>query len=169
MNGTAVLQDALLSGLAGLGATAAMSKATTAIYERQSEAIKKREQKVSSGVAYTAAAKKAARMARVELSEQAADKAGLLLHYSLGIGWVPVYLLLRRRWEMKPLGAGVTAGLSMALIIDEVANPALGTTSPPQAYPVVTHLRGLAGHLVYGLSVAAIVETGTKLLGRTRL
>jgi uncharacterized membrane protein YagU involved in acid resistance len=91
----------------------------------------------------------------------------MLLHYGVGIGWVAVYLLLRRGLGMNPLGAGVTAGLSMALIVDEVANPALGLTAPPQNYPVVTHLRGVAGHLVYGLVVAVLAETGLKLLGRT--
>lgn len=67
---------------------------------------------------------------------------------------------------MRPLWAGAATGRSMALIIDEVANPVLGITAPPQAYPVVIRLRGLAGHLVYGLSVAALVETGLKVLGR---
>jgi uncharacterized membrane protein YagU involved in acid resistance len=67
---------------------------------------------------------------------------------------------------MTPFGAGTAAGLSMAVLVDEVANPLLGFTPPPQKYPLVSHLRGLAGHLVYGLGVAALVETGWKATGR---
>ncbi|HEV2088068.1 MAG TPA: DUF1440 domain-containing protein [Cryptosporangiaceae bacterium] len=165
MKGTGLVKDAVVAGVAGYGATKVMSKATTLLYERQSEEAKKKEQQVSYGVAYTVAATKAAKLVGVELSEQAASKAGTLLHYGLGLGWAPLYLLLRKR-GVSPFGAGVAAGLSMSLIVDEVANPLLGLTPPPQAYPVATHLRGLAGHLVYGLSLAAMAEATWKLLGR---
>lgn len=166
MNGTNAIKDAVISGVAGLGATKVMSMATTAFYERQSEQAKRREQEASSGVAYTVAAQKTAKLAGVELSERATQRAGTALHYGLGIGWVPVYLLLRRKWRMTPVGAGLTAGLGMAVVVDEVANPVLGFTAPPRAYPIVTHLRGLAGHVVYGVSLAILVEVGLRLMNR---
>jgi uncharacterized membrane protein YagU involved in acid resistance len=82
------------------------------------------------------------------------------------VGWVPVYMVLRRRFDMSPFGAGTAAGLSMAVLVDEIGNPLLGFTLVPQKYPLVTHLRGIVGHLVYGLAVAGFVEAGWKLLGR---
>lgn len=53
----------------------------------------------------------------------------------------------------------------MYVLVDEVANPLLKFTPPPQKYPLVTHLRGLAGHFAYGLGLAAGVEAGWRLLG----
>ncbi len=165
MNAT-TLSDAALAVTAGYGASQVMSKATTAMYEHTSDEAKKKESEASYGVAYTVAAKKTAALAGKELSQQQASKAGMGLHYALAIGWVPVYMLLRRHHGMTPFGAGTATGLSLALVVDEIANPLLGFTPPPQKYPLVTHMRGFAGHLVYGLATAAIVETGWKLLGR---
>jgi hypothetical protein len=52
----------------------------------------------------------------------------------------------------------------MSLIADEMMTPALGFSAPNRAYPLATHLRGFAGHLVFGLAVAAVTETGWRLL-----
>lgn len=160
------MSDAALAVAAGYGASQAMSKATNAMYEHTSDEAKKKESEASYGVAYTVAAKKTGKLAGIELSQDAASKAGSGLHYGLAIGWVPVYMLLRRHRGMTPFGAGAATGLSLALVVDEIANPLLGFTPPPQKYPLVTHLRGFAGHLVYGLAAAALVEAGWKLLGR---
>jgi hypothetical protein len=161
-----VLTDAVLVGVAGFGAAKVMSKATTFLYQQQTDEAKEQEQQESYGVAYNVAAKKTAALAGKELSDEQAGKAGNVLHYGLALGWVPVYMVLRRRFGMTPWGAGTAAGSSMAVLVDEIANPLLGFTPPPQKYPLVTHLRGLAGHLVYGLAVAGLVEAGWKLTGR---
>jgi hypothetical protein len=166
VNKTDVITDAALVGIAGFGAAKVMSKATTFMYEQQSDEAKQQEKEESYGVAYTVAAKKTAALAGKELSQEQASKGGMALHYALALGWVPVYMVLRRKAGMTPFGAGAAAGLSMAVIVDEVANPLLGFTPPPQKYPLVSHLRGLAGHLVYGLSVAVLVEAGWKTTGR---
>lgn len=165
-NRTEVIIDAALVGIAGFGAAKVMSKATTFMYEQQTDEAKQQAKDVSYGVAYTVAAKKTAKLAGVELSEEKASTAGMGLHYALALGWVPVYMVLRRRHGMTPFGAGAATGLSMAVLVDEIANPLLGFTPPPQKYPLVTHLRGLAGHLVYGFGVAALVEAGWKATGR---
>jgi len=36
--------------------------------------------------------------------------------------------------------------------------PLLGFSAPNRAYPLVTHLRGFAAHLAFGLGVAGTVE-----------
>jgi hypothetical protein len=161
-----LITDAALVGLAGFGAAQVMGKATTFMYEQTTDEAKEQEEEVSYGVAYNVAAKKTAALAGKELSQEQASKAGNALHYALALGWVPVYMVARRRLGMTPFGAGVASGLSMAVLVDEIANPLLGFTPPPQKYPLVTHLRGLAGHLVYGLGVAGLVEAGWKATGR---
>lgn len=45
--------------------------------------------------------------------------------------------------------AGILAGLALSAIVDEGLNPIIGSSAPPQAYPLSTHVRGLAGHLAY--------------------
>ena len=161
-----VLTDAALVGVAGYGAAKAMGKATTFMYEQQTDQAKQQEKEVSYGVAYDVAAKKTAALVGRELSPDQSSKAGMAIHYALAFGWVPVYMVLRRRFGMTLFGAGAASGLSMAVLVDEIGNPLLGFTPPPQKYPLVSHLRGLAGHVVYGLAVAVIVEAGWKLTGR---
>lgn len=165
MSGTRMATRALVVGAAGFGATKVMSLATTAFYRWQSERSKQREREASYGVAYAVAAKKTASLVGVDLSEQAANRAGTAMHYGLGVGWAPAYLLLRRA-GVSPLPAGLGTGLSLAVVVDELANPVLGFTPPPWAYPAATHVRALAGHLVYGLTLAALVEAGAKLARR---
>ncbi len=161
-----LVTDAALVGVAGFGAAKIMGKATTVMYEQQTDQSKEQEKEESYGVAYNVAAKKTAALVGEELSQKQASKAGKALHYALALGWVPVYMIARRRFRMTPFGAGVASGLSMAVLVDEIANPLLGFTPPPQKYPLVSHLRGLAGHLVYGLGVAGLVEAGWKATGR---
>lgn len=161
-----MLIDAALVGVAGFGASKVMGKATTFMYERTTDEAKQEEEEASYGVAYNVAAKRTAALVGKELSQEQASKGGMALHYALALGWVPVYMVARRRFGMTPFGAGAASGLSMAVLVDEIANPLLGFTPPPGEYPLVSHLRGLAGHLVYGLAVAGLVEAGWKLTGR---
>lgn len=62
--------------------------------------------------------------------------------------------------------AGLGTGLSLELVVDEGLNSAFGFSAPPQAYPASTHVRGVIGHVVYGLSVAAITELAWRALRR---
>lgn len=96
-------------------------------------------------------------------------------HYGLAISWAPLYALLRR-WRLHPIPAGLTMGTAMSLIADETMTPALGSSAPNRAYPLATHLRGVAAHLrgfathpAFGLAVAAVTETAWALRGRRPL
>lgn len=75
-------------------------------------------------------------------------------------------MVLRRRAGMNPATAGLTAGTAMWLVADEGITPLLGFSAPNRAYPVVTHVRAFAGHLVFGLTVAAVTEAGWRVLYR---
>lgn len=165
MNNVQLLRDAAIGTAAGLAGSKVMSPATSKLMELQTEEAKKKEQEASYGVAYNVAAKKTAGAVGVELSDQQASKIGNALHYGLGVAWAPVYMWLRRSRGYSPFGAAMASGMSMYALVDEIANPLLGFTPPPKAYPLVTHLRGLAGHLVYGLGLAAVIEGGWRVLG----
>ena len=165
MESEQLVTDAVIVAAAGYGAAQVMGQATTFLYEQQTDEAKQQEENASYGVAYNVAAKKTAALVGKELTQEQAGKAGMAIHYALALGWVPLYMVARRRYGMTPFGAGTASGLSMALLVDEIGNPLLGFTPPPQKYPLVTHLRGFAGHLVYGWSMAALVELGWKLTG----
>lgn len=153
-----MLGDLALAAAGGLVATKAMEPVTTKLYQRASEADRQREQRVSPGLPYRVAAKKMSDRLGLRPSDQQLDRAGLILHYGLGIGWAPLYVLLRRRWRMPAPQAGIVTGLALFAIVDEGLNPIIGSSAPPQAYPLSTHVRGFAGHLAYGLALAAAVE-----------
>ena len=48
------------------------------------------------------------------------------------------------------MGEGLGFGAGLWLIADEVTVPALKLSKPPMAFPISTHVYGLASHLVYG-------------------
>lgn len=60
----------------------------------------------------------------------------------------------------RDAGQGLAFGLAFFLLVDALADTALGLAKPPQAYPWQTHARGLAGHLVFGL----VTDTSLDLL-----
>jgi len=149
------------SFLAGIGAAWVMNRATTAFYERQSEASKRREEEVGEGVAYAVVVQKAAALVGREVEPDRAERLGEAFHYAMGAVLAPGYVLLRRRFGLPPVTAGLAFGLSVSVVVDEVANPLMGFTAPPQAYPLVTHLRGVVGHVVFGLTMAGLFELMT--------
>ncbi len=152
------LSDGVTAAIAGYLALEVMDRATTRLYALASEADKAREKAVSPGVAYTVAAKKTAALVGLVLTEEAATAVGSGYHYLLGLSWAPVYVVLRRLTGVAPLAAGLATGLALWAGFDEGLVPALGFSAPNRAYPPSTHLRGLVGHLVYGLTIMATVE-----------
>ena len=165
MNTGTLARDAAVGVGAGLLGAKVMSPATSKLYEYQTDEAKEKETEASYGVAYNVAAKKTAGLVGVELNDEQTAKAGTALHYALGVAWVPLYMWLRRSRGYSPFGAGIASGTSMYALVDELANPLFGFTPPPQKYPLVTHLRGLAGHVIYGLATAAAVELAWRIVG----
>ncbi|WP_454085218.1 DUF1440 domain-containing protein [Georgenia sp. Marseille-Q6866] len=159
-------RDVAATAVAGVGASWVMNRATTAFQKRQSKESRRREEEASSDVAYAALMQRAAGAVGGQLDAGTAERLGLAFHYAMGTALVPGYVLLRRRLGLRPLTAGLTLGLSVSLLVDEVANPLVGSAAPPQDYPLASHLRGLVGHVAFGLAVPALFETTTAVLRR---
>lgn len=152
----------------GIVGSRLMNPVTTKLYELESEEDKQREKAASKGgSAPQVAAEKTARLLGHELDEDQAAKGAQVMHYLTGIAAVPLYLWLRQRRHMGPLTAGLASGLALFMVMDEVANPLMGTSGPPQAYPASTHVRGVVGHAVFGIGVAATAESALALFGRS--
>ncbi|MDD9207177.1 hypothetical protein PU560_11980 [Georgenia sp. 10Sc9-8] len=163
---TGLVVDGLVAAAAGVAASATMDPVTSLIQRAQSARSREVEARVSHGVADEVVVEKLAGLLGTELTERQQGAARQVMRYGLGVGLAPVYMALRRWVGMSPWGAGLTAGIGLFVLVDEGLNPVLGSTPPPQAYPLVTHVRGLAGHVVLGLALAAGVEAGWALAGR---
>ncbi len=153
-----LLSDAVTGAVGGYVGLGVMDLVTSRVYTLASQADKDREAAVSPGVAYAVAARKSAAVVGVALTDDQAKAVGSAFHYAIGIGWAPVYPLLRRLPAMPSLAAGLLTGLGLWAVFDEGLVPSLGLSAPNSAYPLSTHLRGFFGHLSYGLTVMTVVE-----------
>jgi hypothetical protein len=162
------LGDLALATVASYVGTKAMEPVSMKLYERESAADREREDAVRPGPPYRTAAEKITTALGVELTDEQLDRLSLVLHYGLAAQWAPLYPLLRRRAGWSAPAAGLATGAAMSVVADELMTPAFGFSAPNLDYPLSTHLRGLVAHLVFGLAVAATVETGWGLAGRLR-
>lgn len=153
----------LIGGFVG---TKVLEWVAVELYKMEPEEDQQREREVRPGPPYRIAAKKAAALAGKELDEDQVKKAGLAVHYGLGMSWGPVYTILRRKTGMNPVGAGLLTGAAMSIIVDEGLSPAMNFSAPNRAYPLSTHLRAFAAHLAYGLGTAATAELLTRIADR---
>jgi hypothetical protein len=163
---TTLLIDLALAPVAGYVGTKVMEPVGMKLYELESEADRRREDEVRPGPPYAMAARKAAGLVGLDLSDEQLERLALAFHYGLAIQWAPLYAVLRRRTSLGPVPAGLATGAAMSLIADEMMTPAMGFSAPNRAYPLATHVRGFLGHLVFGLGVAATTEIGWRLLRR---
>lgn len=159
-----LLTDLALAPLAGYVGTKVMEPVSSKLYELESEQDRRREDEARPGVPYAIAARKAADLVGLRLSDKQQERLALTFHYGLAIQYALLYPLLRRRTSLGPVAAGLATGAAMSLVADEMMTPALGFSAPDRDYPLSTHLRGLVAHLVFGLGVAAVTETGWRLL-----
>ncbi len=167
MQNQTAIADVGIGLIGGYVGTKVMERASMTLYQWESEEARRQEDAVRPGPPYELAARKITGLLGLRLSDQQIQTVGtVLFHYGLGMSWGPVYTRLRRRTGLNPVAAGLGTGAAMSLIVDEGLTPVLGFSAPNRAYPLVTHLRGVLAHLVFGLGVAATAETIT-WLGRT--
>jgi hypothetical protein len=158
------LTDATLSVLAGYVGTKAMEPVSMKLYELEPEHVRQREDAARPGPPYQIAAEKISGALGIGLDDRQLQRASMALHYGLAIQWAPLYALLRRRADWSPVASGLATGTAMSVIADELMTPAFGFSAPNPAYPLATHARGVAAHLVFGLAVAAVFEAGWRIL-----
>jgi hypothetical protein len=166
MNARTLLTDAALSVAAGYTGTKAMEPVSMKLYELESDTDREQEDAARPGPPYQLAAEKITGLFGLDLDDDQMTKASMAMHYGLAISWAPLYPLLRRHTPLGPVGAGLATGAAMSLIADELMTPAFGFSAPNRDYPLVTHARGFAAHLAFGLAVAATIETGWRVLRR---
>lgn len=156
--------DIVIGVVAGLVATKVTDWAQAALYSVTPADVREKEDRVRPGPPAEIAAEDMANRLGVRLDEKARGRAGNVVHYALGALWGPVYGRLRRNTRIGAPGAALISGAAMSLMIDEGLTPALGYSAPNRDYPVLTHVRGFAGHLVFGAVNAAVAEALYRLV-----
>lgn len=88
------------------------------------------------------------------------------VHWGYGLLVGAGYGLIRGRRASASIEAarGVAYGFGLWLFGDMIAVPALGLSDKPGAYKPAVHVQALAGHIAYGLGLAA----GTAAVDRMR-
>jgi hypothetical protein len=154
-----LLRDIVKGAVAGAAATWVMGRVTTAMYEHESDAARRQEDAARGGkTAFAAAAEKGAEVAGARPTEETIQQAGTLLHWGLGIGAGAVYGAMRGRVMENDWKSSLKFGSGFFMLVDEVANPLLGLTPGPGAFPWQAHARGLAGHSVFGVTAEAVLR-----------
>lgn len=166
-SGDAVLVDIVLGLFAGLVATVVTNHAQRPLSWVTPEHVDRHEKQVRPGASSSlVAAQKIAQALDISPSQRGEELWGKAIHFGVGVGWGPVYSLLRRYGGLRPFGASLTAGVAMSLILDEGLVPALGLSAPNHHYLAFTRVRGFIAHLVYGAAVAVAAEGFGRLAGR---
>jgi hypothetical protein len=162
------IRDVALATAASYVGTKIMEPVSMTLYEVESAADREREDAVRPGPPYRVAAEKITRSLGLDLNDEHLDRLSLVFHYGLAVQWAPLYPVLRRTTHLSPPAAGLVTGAAMSIVADKLITPAFGFSASNLEYPLSTHARGFVAHLVFGLAVAASVETGWAILRRLR-
>lgn len=152
--------EALKAATASVIGTVVMDLFTWNMYRSESGRVHRKEKRAQvegKWVAHAAAEKLARGMGRAP-SPQGLYAAGKAIHFLLGIGPGVAYGLLRRRFPEMAAGKGLLFGFAVFVVNDQLMAPAAGLASGPRHYPWQAHLRGLVGHLAFGVATEAAIN-----------
>lgn len=158
-----MLEDMLKGAVAGAIGVWAMDKAGSFLYRQEEQDVlaRERQARVDGKDPAHALVDKVAEKTGADIDTSQPNKAGVSVHYALGIVPGAIYAVLRSRFPWVGAGDGVVYGLVLFLLQDEAAAPALGIAAGPKKYPWQTHARGLVSHIVLGIvtdTVLALAE-----------
>jgi len=139
-----------------------MDLVTTAMLDHQDPKVTKREERArpNNKPALANLVDRLEEQTGTELNQEQSESLELILHYALGVVPGAIYGVLRQVPLVRSIN-GAFYGVGLWAINDEYVNTRLGLAGPFDAYPAETHLRGLLGHIVLGITT----ETGISLLG----
>ncbi|WP_258805784.1 DUF1440 domain-containing protein [Pseudarthrobacter sp. NS4] len=121
-------------------------------------------QAAAPGSAATAGAfKKATQVSGVSPTDQQPGTGAALFHYALGMLPGALYAAARRKRPSVGTGSGALYGLALFVVMDETLAPLTGIAAPPGRYPWQAHTRGLAAHLVLGMTTETLLRATDRL------
>jgi hypothetical protein len=138
-----------------------MDLVTGWFFEHQSQASRRREVEVAPGGTPVLVGQKLAELAGRDVTDAEAARISLFVHRSLGVAYGMAAAALVRAGA-RPFQAGVVTGATAFVLVDEGLSSA-AFTPPPGAYPVESHLRGVVGHLTFGVVAGAMLVVARRL------
>ena len=160
-----LLRRVLIGAAAGYGANRAMDVATAWFYGRQNEAAKEREEEVYPGGAILDAGRQIAAMMKIaDPGEDRIQQLGIGAHRALGMTYGVVAATLVG-FGVRPMKAGVLVGVAAFVLVDEIMN-AVQLEPSPADFPIEAHLRGVVGHVTFGVALGTGLTLASPLLGR---
>jgi hypothetical protein len=160
-----VTVDMLLGAAAGAAGVWAMDRVGWFLYNREDPGALAREHQARVGgrdVAHAMVAK-AARVTGSDVSPQQPGRAGLAVHYALGMVPGTLYAVVRQQSRALRAGTGALYGFGLFVVNDEVAAPLLGVARGPARYPWQAHVRGLVSHVVLGVATEGVLKSFDRL------
>jgi len=157
--------NALMGAASGLAASWVMERAQAKIMSVGDGETKRREKEAQDDLepATVKAAERVATISGTAIPRERMGVASQAVHYATGAAFGAIFGLFGRRVSSPILLAGALYGAMVWLFNDEALVPVLGLSRKPWEYPVSTHAKGLASHLVYGAATGA----GFKLMDKT--
>jgi hypothetical protein len=155
------IKDLGVGAAIGYGASMAMDRATDWYLGHQSNQSRLREEEVAPGGAPVLVGKKLAGLVGRGVSDENAAKIGTMVHRALGMTYGVTAAALSTT-GVPPLVGGIATGTAAFVVVDEAFLSAVFT--PPWAYPIESHVRGVVGHLAYGTVTGAML-TAVRRLG----
>ena len=155
-----VVANVVKGALAGAVGVWALDQVTWAMWNREDpEALEQERQARPGGLdpAHVMANRVAHTMG-VELTPKQPNAAGMAVHYSLGVVPGALYGVLRHEMKGLNTGHGALFGLGLGILQDQLINSLIGTSGAPSDYPQEAHIRGLVGHVVYGVVTDMVLE-----------
>jgi hypothetical protein len=171
VEGRPSLHGTLISGaIAGTAATWLMDAVTTAVQKLQpaEDAARERAAWPNDQPSVVNLVDLVADHLAVRLDERARVTAAGVAHFALGGVPGAAYAVLRDRLPALSAGRGLLYGALLWAVNDEYLNARLGLSAPPGAYPLMTHVRGLIGHLALGVGTDVGIDILRRALARSR-
>lgn len=155
-----VIANMVKGAVAGAVGVWALDQVTWAMWNREDpEALEQERRARPDGLDPAhMMANRAAQAMGIELSPKQPNLPGLIVHYSLGVLPGSLYGVLRYEMGGLETGRGAFFGLGLGIFQDQLINSAIGTSGAPTEYPQEAHIRGLVGHVVYGVVTDTVLE-----------
>ncbi len=82
--------------------------------------------------------------------------AGHAVHYVAGAVLGGIYGLITEYRPEASAGFGSAYGMTISVLLDEIAVPAAGLSAPIDEAPLESHVRGAAAHLAFGVVLEGV-------------
>lgn len=165
MNTSSIGNSALKGLTAGaIGVTAMDYLVTWPMYKLEDTEAHQKEKELQPEGKWAAhvGVKKVADAIGARPSEDTIFYAGKIQHYMIGMAPSVLYALYYNKVPILKKSKGLLFGLGLFILMDEIVTPSLGLSGPTTKYPWQAHLRGLLGHLMFGVATHYALEAMDK-------